>query len=205
MLAAAAAPGARTALMHARDAEGRMCVHLAASHAHAECLERLLAGGGAVGDGGAECGHADANATMNNGRTPLQLAALSGAPECVAVLLDHGVAVDALDPDGKSALWLAAANGDPECVALLLDEGAMTEKTDFKGRSAVYVAAAHGHVQVLSLLAAHKEGTLDTRDHHGRTPLHAAAANGHAQCCLFLMQHGSNAHAGDEKVNPKLY
>jgi hypothetical protein len=44
------------------------------------------------------------------------IAALSGAPECVAVLLDHGVAVDTVDPDGKTALWLAASNGDPDCV-----------------------------------------------------------------------------------------
>ena len=87
----------------------------------------------------------------------------------------------------------------------LYDEGAMTEKVDFKGRSAVYVAAAHGHVQTLSLLAAHKEGALDTRDHHGLTPLHAAAAKGHAQCCLFLLQNGSNAHVGDDKGRTALH
>ena len=79
MLAAAEDPNA---LLQERDGEGRMCIHLASSHAHAECLERLLESD--------KNGHA--NATMNNGRTPLQLAALSGAPECVAVLLDHGVA-----------------------------------------------------------------------------------------------------------------
>lgn len=30
----------------------------------------------------------------------------------MAVLLDHGVSVDAADPDGKTALWLAAATGE---------------------------------------------------------------------------------------------
>ena len=192
MLAAATDPNE---LLQERDDEGRMGIHLASSHGHAECLERLLESD--------KSGHA--NSTMNNGRTPLHLAALSGAPECVAVLLDHGVAIDAVDPDGKTALWLAASNGDPDCVALLLDEGANTAKVDFKGRSAVYIAAAHGHVQTLSLLAAHKEGLLDTRDHHGVTPLHISASKGHAQCCLFLLQNGLNAHAGDDKGRTALH
>ena len=82
---------------------------------------------------------------------------MSGAAECVAVLLDSGAAADPADTDGKTALWLAAANGNPDCVALLLDEGAVTEHTDFKGRSAVYIAAAHGHVQTISLLHEHSE------------------------------------------------
>jgi len=55
ILAAAEDPDA---VLSARDLEGRMCLHLAASHAHAECLERLLQSD--------KAGHA--NSTMNNGK-----------------------------------------------------------------------------------------------------------------------------------------
>jgi ankyrin repeat protein len=64
---------------------------------------------------------ADANATMN-GFSALMIATLSGTPEEMQVLLDHGAKVNYADDDSITALWLAVPNETK--TLLLLDHGA---------------------------------------------------------------------------------
>ena len=64
---------------------------------------------------------ADANATMN-GFSALMIATLSGTPEEMQLLLDHGAKVNYADDDSITALWLAVP--DETKTLLLLDHGA---------------------------------------------------------------------------------
>ena len=59
---------------------------------------------------------------------PLHLAAFAKSKECSAVLLAHGVPVDAEDHIGRSALHVAAAGGATSIVSLLLKHGADPNK-----------------------------------------------------------------------------
>lgn len=71
--------------------------------------------------------HADpavANSVDNDGRTPLQLAALSRHTEIIEVWLKSGAQVNASDKKGMTALHDAVSKDDVDTVALLLDGGA---------------------------------------------------------------------------------
>ncbi len=66
-------------------------------------------------------GGADANATLN-GFSALMIAALSGTPEEMQLLLDHGAKVNYANEDSLTALWMAVPNETK--TLLLLDHGA---------------------------------------------------------------------------------
>lgn len=66
----------------------------------------------------------DANASAGLGDTMLSLAAATGAPDVVRVLLRHGAVVDASGPHGNTALMQAAARGHGAVIEVLLEAGA---------------------------------------------------------------------------------
>jgi ankyrin repeat protein len=52
-------------------------------------------------------------------RTPFLLAAYYGAPRCMALLLERGADVKAIDEDGADALWLLCTNSDVPSSAIV--------------------------------------------------------------------------------------
>ena len=62
---------------------------------------------------------ADANAATADGYTPLQLAVSAGQEQAAAVLLSHGVSVNAADNTGVTALMHAAMHGHSGIVDTL--------------------------------------------------------------------------------------
>lgn len=66
--------------------------------------------------------------------TPLVLAASSGKPMIVKLLLDAGASVHESDELGNSALWLAVVNDRAQCVQVLLDHGADLHARDLVRR-----------------------------------------------------------------------
>lgn len=64
---------------------------------------------------------ADANATLND-FSALMVAALSGTPEEMQLLLDHGARINYANEDSLTALWMAVP--DETKTLLLLDHGA---------------------------------------------------------------------------------
>ena len=133
--------------------------------------------------------------------TAVALAASSGTPEMLAILLAAGA-----DPNRKgnaelSPLWLAAKGGDADAekkVKLLLKAGAKVAAEGGKA-SPLHAAISDGEeaARVLALLLA-AGGPVDPKDEKGRTPLHHAAADKNLDAVRMLLSAGANAKAVDD-------
>ena len=78
---------------------------------------------------------------MNKGGfTPLMYAARQGCTECIEVLAEAGVNLDATDPDRTSALNLALINQHFTTAVALIEAGADINSFDLWGRSPLYNA-----------------------------------------------------------------
>ena len=88
---------------------------------------------------------ADPNAQDLSGRTPVSLAAETGAVGCLRLLLGAGGSPDVGDVKGDSAVSYAASTGMDECLQLLLDAGGDRDKVGDAGRSALMRAVLGGH------------------------------------------------------------
>eukprot|EP00953_Heterococcus_sp_UTEX-ZZ885_P013445 7684-Heterococcus_DN1.PRE.3 len=114
-----------------------------------------------------------------------------GATYNSAVLITHGVAVNALDSIGCSALRTAARFGDakPEVVALLLANGATVDLRDKHGQTPLCYAAITGHVQCAKLLlAVGADASLAVQDGSWQC-LQAAVHNVQYETVNLLLEH----------------
>ena len=73
---------------------------------------------------------ADVNRRDHTGRTPLQLAAMSGTSEIVQCLIDHGARLVARLVDGFTALHIAARRGNTAIVKALLEKSEANEEEE---------------------------------------------------------------------------
>ncbi|MCQ9164955.1 ankyrin repeat domain-containing protein [Arthrobacter sp. STN4] len=89
----------------------------------------------------------------------------------LAEFLDHGLQVDARDPDGNTLLMLAAYSGRTETVKMLLERGAGPNIRNGRDQTPVAGALFKGEESVVALLVA-AGADLDA----GTPPARAAAA-----------------------------
>jgi ankyrin repeat protein len=140
---------------------------------------------------------ADVNAKMDNGMTPLILAAFRKDDEMTA-LLEKNKAAKSSQPVGKAGLSIheAAAEGDVDTVKLLLDQDKklMYEK-DENGKTPLHWAAAKGQVAVLKLLVEDYKMEIDARNGDGGTPMHAAVSQDQKESVKFLIKHKADVNA----------
>ena len=139
--------------------------------------------------------------------TPLHLACIGWRPgnaTVVALLLDCGAPVDALNKHGETPLVLAAREGgQPGVVAALLDRGANPCLCSKGGWSPMSAAASRGRDGVVRLLA-HRGAPLE----EVWPPLSAlleAAKAGHGDTALTLLECGADPEVQDEKGNTALW
>ncbi len=126
---------ARGADPNAVDATGKSAITYAAARGFAEIVRRLLESG------------VDAKRTYGNDLTALMWAAgpdegvgAGAALDVVALLLDAGAPIDAVDNRGRTALMTAAEFGHAEIVEALLAHGADRGIKDGRGKRAVDLA-----------------------------------------------------------------
>ena len=93
-------------------------------------------------------------ATNSVGETPLMLAAISGNPDAMALLLARGAELDTCDMHGWTALMKAVAIGDDAAVRFLLASGADTEVRNAANQTACLIAGAWGRRPAERLLIA---------------------------------------------------
>jgi uncharacterized protein len=195
----------------ARNRFGSTPLVLACTNGNAAIIERLLKAG------------EDPNAVVSDtGDTALMLAARTGKPDAVKVLLQHGATPDKTNAEGQTALMWAVAEKNAKAAEVLIAHGANVNAQTPKlpppspfqlifsapfpagGMTALLYAARQNDLASAKVLldagAKVNEVSAD-----GSSPLLVAAINEHYTLANFLIEHGADVNAVDDKGRGPLY
>jgi len=114
------------------------------------------------------------HARIDNGMSPLMLAALQGERALVEELLALGADPNHVNDDDHHALWFACVHGDPELVALLIAHGAHVDNQNVNGATCAIYTASTGKLDVLKCLV-EAGADLDKETSGGYTALDSAS------------------------------
>jgi len=114
------------------------------------------------------------NARIDNGMSPLMLAALKGERALVEKLLALGADPNHVNDDDHHALWFACVHGDPELVALFIAHGAHVDNQNVNGATCAIYTASTGKLDVLKRLV-EAGADLDKETTGGYTALDSAS------------------------------
>ena len=81
------------------------------------------------------------NQAMNNGETPVCVAALEGHTEILVILIKHGGNVNQADNVARTPLSMAAQNGHTAALNILLHSGGDIHMPDSEGCTPAWIAA----------------------------------------------------------------
>ncbi len=113
---------------------------------------------------------------IQDGWTPLHVAASKGARTDIEQLLTLGARKDAEDNKGRTPLFIAVEFGNSEAVQVLCERKAdCTAKEDEHGMTPLHVASWKGLDAVAETLLAHR-AAVDEPDKNKKTPLHVASS-----------------------------
>lgn len=148
---------------------------------------------------------------LNNGLTPLQMAADLNYNDLVETLLNRGSAIDSIVPGyfyhaGKTALHIAADHGHDEVVQILLHHKANVNPNDGSRRTPLSSAVDNGHHKIVKVLLDHG-ANVNVMDRYGnrRTPLSSAVDNDHNEIAKALLDHGADVNVMDRFGNTALH
>jgi len=113
---------------------------------------------------------ADLNELDQNGRAPIQWAAVRGRAEAVRALLAAGADPNAGREQGRSALRAAAIDDHAECVELLLKAGADVDGRTADGATALHLASLAYRLRAIPPLV-DAGADPNAPDAKGQTPL----------------------------------
>jgi rhodanese-related sulfurtransferase len=114
------------------------------------------------------------HARIDNGMSPLMLAALKGERARVEELLVLGADPNHVNDDDHHALWFACVHGDPELVSLLIAHGAHVDNQNVNGATCAIYTASPGKLDVLKRLV-EAGADLDKETSGGYTALDSAS------------------------------
>lgn len=197
-------------LMAQTDRTGETALHLAARYARADAAKRLLDAGAdpnAHDNMGRTPLHAavaadaqgvfqilirnratELDARMNDGTTPLILAARLAVEGMVEELIHCHADINAVDDHGKSALHWAAAVNNVEATLVLLKNGANRDMQDNKEETPLFLAAREGSFEAAQVLLDHYSNR-DITDHLDRLPRDTAQERMHHDIVRLLDQY----------------
>ena len=142
---------------------------------------------------------ADINACLNDGMTPLMIAAEDSLVNVVTFLIKQGANVDLQDNYGKTALHyaLGSLNFSFEILCCLIQKGADVNTGSNEKLTPLMIAAEKGHINALTLLI--KFGAdVDLQDKNGKTAPHHAVYGSDVSCEILscLIGSGADVNAG---------
>ena len=139
------------------------------------------------------------------GQTALHIAALVGAGDVVAKLIEHEADLEAEAGFYRfRPLDYAAIGGQSAVVRLLVQHGGSVYRT--YGDSLVHRAAREGHVDVIRALVGDYGLDADGRTESGETPLYRAAREGHVDVIRALVgDYGADVNGRTESGETPLY
>ena len=123
-----------------------------------------------------------------------RLARFNSDPAVIALLLDRGADVRAVDSIGENALFKAALGKSPEVVALLVEQGLPVDAKNEYGETALFRAASFSDPAVVAMfldLGADPRG----EEYGTTTALHSAAANRNPKVAALLLDRGADISA----------
>ncbi|KAL1632792.1 hypothetical protein SLS56_003282 [Neofusicoccum ribis] len=161
-----------------RDNEGCTALRCSAAKGHSDIVARLLKHG------------ADATSLCSKGYLPLH--ASYDHVETIKILLDHGIDVNAKDPDGWTVLRWAIREGAYEAVVYLLSRGADAVTACSNGYAPLHAAASVNRARIIQALLDHGVD-IETKDPTGWTALRWAASQGRYEATVYLLSRGANA------------
>ncbi|XP_055316580.1 ankyrin-1-like isoform X2 [Sitodiplosis mosellana] len=133
---------------------------------------------------------------LDNGDTPIHLAARKDNVDIVKLLIDEGVSPKILKSDNSTPLHDAVQSGNVEVAKVLIEHGADVNAESNDGWTALRMAARAGHVEVAKVLIEHG-ADVNATDLFGRTALHWAAIKGNVEVTKVLIEHGADVNAKD--------
>ena len=137
---------------------------------------------------------AKANATDDEGTTPLFLACLNGSLSMVELLLESGANVNVARLTGETPLMTAAYTGNPAVVKLLIARGAdVNVKETSRGQTPLMLAAAQNHLEIARILIEQK-ADVHARSSHGFTPFLFAVQQGNLDMAKLLLGAGADVN-----------
>ncbi len=160
------------------DAEGQTPLYIASATGRVENVALL-----------AEFGADPFLPETARGWTPLHASA-SGNHVCIMeMLLQNGLAVDAVDNSSATALLVGVENKAEEAVDFLLDNGANVNVKDYHDRLPIWVAVHKDSLKIVKRLL--REGAkVDHRDSRGSNLLFAASTNKTCDVTKVLLEAG---------------
>ena len=139
--------------------------------------------------------HADVNAALPDGATPLAWAAYLDDRETAELLLANGASVKTADEYGETPLTLAAANANAPLVAKFLKTGADPNAARWNGETTLMIAANSGSADAVRQLLAAGASVNAAETRKGQTALMWAAAEGHSDVVQLLLEHHAEGNA----------
>jgi len=113
-----------------------------------------------------------------------------GSAQQVALLVEKGVDINAVNPNGFTALTEAAFSGKTEMAEILIKSGADVNKADLNGTTPLMYAADKDPELVMLLLEA--GANVNEQNAFGFTALHMAVDSGNVKNVRYLISYGAS-------------
>jgi hypothetical protein len=136
---------------------------------------------------------ADINQVMQDGATPLCIAAQSGNVDMVRCLMTElGADVNQAKRDGCTPLYIASEEGNLDVVRCLVDLSADVNKYMGDGDTPLFVAARKGNLDLVRFFVQELGADVNQCDKYGSPPIMVACFHGHADVVRWMVKAGTD-------------
>ena len=181
-----------------RDSDGYSALHLSAESGSHITLKHLIASGARVSG--------PSSWDTRGEVTPLMLAAQAVSVECMRVLIQAGVEVDAgLKDKRESALHFAVRTGSIECVQILLAANAVVNPLLLYSETPLHIAVDEGYSEIVDMLLDAGADLRASKGSNKSSALHIAALDGYFHIANQLLKEGADPNQENSRGQTPLH